>query len=177
MRKFFLSIAILAVSNCVSSISPCDKYQTDANKFVAHGAGYARHYNTAKIKAQMDANVNLKKEILRWIRNLTDQYIVEANLDQTKYSQIFDFICEQKIEEQMDYASVICNKQGDNIDGMLSVYVTMAIDRKFVLESFRRVFSADSRLNKNYDDGKFLALYKADKEKLKSMSKSKSMSK
>lgn len=172
MKKLLFSITALTISTCISATNPCSSnYQTDASRFVAHGTGHARHFDTARVKAQMDANSKLKDGILVWIKQLTDQYIVDSNLDSSAYRDIFDQICQKKIEAQVNSASVICTKKGNEIDDLLSAYVSLAIDRKAVIESFKKAFANDNRLDGVYNEDKFLALCKADTEKLKKKKK------
>lgn len=167
MKKLFFCAAILLASVHVSAADPCSKFQTDASRIVAHGTGFARHLDTARIKAQMDANVKLEKDIVEWIKLLTDLYIVDSNLDPDVYRPVFDLISQQKAEEQTDHASVICNKKGSEKDGMLCVYIALEVERKTVLDSFRNAFREDKKLNEVYDDNKFLTLYRADLKRWK----------
>lgn len=162
MRRFILCIAALAMSVCLFATNPCSKYQTDGKRFVAHGTGLARHLSTAKIKAQMAANVKLTEEVQTWINSLTEKYIAQCDLDSAVYTSVFNSICKQRIEEILNYASVLCDKKGDARDDMLVAYIALEVGRKEVCDLFARAFAADGRLINVFDQSRFLAMCKSE---------------
>ncbi|MDR0712184.1 MAG: hypothetical protein LBF67_07575, partial [Prevotellaceae bacterium] len=163
MKKSFLLIAVAALglsaicSSCgpksvasaggekVVSI-PCDDKRTDKEYFRGLGIGQSKDLNTARDKARMAANAELAGSITTIIKQVQERYVNDAGQKPSDYSELFEGLTKQVVNQQISNLSVACNTTTTTPDGMYKVYMAVEANKEEVYKALEKNFEAEKKL-------------------------------
>lgn len=161
-------VSVVELNEEVEVSVPCGDYYTDATFFRGQGIGQSKDLNTAREKARMAANTELAGSMSTWIKQLSERYVNDAGQNPADYSEIFESLTRQKVDEQISNIIVVCNNIVKTKDNMYRVYLAVEADRKNVFESFDKSFAADSKLRTLYDKERFRKVFDEEMDSFKS---------
>lgn len=164
-------VPITKVNQETEVLVPCADYYTDADYFRGQGVGQSKDLNTAREKARMAAATELAGSMRTWIKQLSEKYINDAGQVPSDYSEIFESLTRQKVDEQISNMAIACNKTVRTTDGMYKVYLAMEADRRKVFEAFDRALATEKKVETLYNREKFRAVYDSEMESFKNQNK------
>ncbi|MDR1023358.1 MAG: hypothetical protein LBL94_08840 [Prevotellaceae bacterium] len=172
MKKSFILIAVaaFAVGTVCSSCSPksvvavagekevsvpCDDKRTDKDFFRGMGIGQSKDLNTARDKARMNANAELAGSITTIIKQVQERYVNDAGQKPSDYSELFEGMTKQVVNQQISNLSVACNKTTTTTDGMYKVYMAVEANKEEVFKALEKGFEAEKKLETLFNREKF----------------------
>lgn len=169
MRKSFFCIVALLLSIHAFTTNLPPKHQTDAVFFRAHGKGNARHLNTAKVKAQMDASTALSDDIQSWVKEFIGKYINSVGAgDAAEYIRQFEEKDRDFIDVLVEDATITSDKtKYFEEDNLYTISLVLSVKRKKIFDALSRKLATDKKWERIYDEQKFRALFDAEVKKLK----------
>jgi hypothetical protein len=172
MKKSFILVAVAALgvgamcSSCdpksvpaaagEKEVSiPCDDKRTDKDFFRGLGIGQSKDLNTARDKARMAANAELAGSISTIIKQVQERYVNDAGQKPSDYSELFEGMTKQVVNQQISNLSVACNKTTKTTDGMYKVYMAVEANKEEVYKALERGFEAEKKLETLFNREKF----------------------
>ncbi|MDR0414531.1 MAG: hypothetical protein LBH84_03855 [Prevotellaceae bacterium] len=147
------SVAVIAGEKEVSI--PCDDKRTDKNFFRGQGIGQSKDLNTARDKARMNANAELAGSITTTIKQVQERYVNDAGQKPSDYSELFEGLTKQVVNQQISNLSIACNKTTKTTDGMYKVYMAVEANKEEVYKALERGFEAEKKLETLFNREKF----------------------
>jgi hypothetical protein len=172
MKKSFIIIAVAALgvgamsSSCspksVVSTSgekevsvPCSDKRTDKDFFRGFGVGQSKDLNTARDKARMAANAELAGSITTIIKQVQERYVNDAGQKPSDYSELFEGMTKQVVNQQLSNLSVACNTTTQTTDGMYKYYMAVEANKEEVYKALERGFEKEKKLETLFNREKF----------------------
>lgn len=172
MKKSFIYVAVIAVGagTICSSCSPksvavasgekevsipCDDKRTDKEFFRGLGIGQSKDLNTARDKARMAANAELAGSITTLIKQVQERYVNDAGQKPSDYSELFEGMTKQVVNQQISNLSVACNRTTQTAEGMYKVYMAVEANKEDVYKALEKNFEGEKKLETLFNREKF----------------------
>jgi hypothetical protein len=168
---------LVAVSSCKSSAPsvasvqgekevsiPCDDKKTDKDYFRGLGIGQSKDLNTAREKARMNANAEMAGSMTTVIKSVSERYVNDAGQVPSDFSETFEGMTKQVINQQINNVSVACNKTTQTQDGMYKVYIAVEANKEEVLKAIERDAMANKKIETLFNREKFRENFNAEME-------------
>jgi hypothetical protein len=134
---------------------PCDDKRTDKEFFRGLGIGQSKDLNTARDKARMAANAELAGSITTIIKQVQERYVNDAGQKPSDYSELFEGLTKQVVNQQINNVSVACNQTTTTPDGMYKVYMAVEANKEEVYKALEKGFEAEKKLETLFNREKF----------------------
>ncbi|MDR1610163.1 MAG: hypothetical protein LBS08_01465 [Candidatus Symbiothrix sp.] len=133
---------------------PCSEQFSDKDFFRGQGIGQSKDLNTAREKARMAANAELAGSISTLIKQVSEKYVNDAGQSPDDYSNVFESLTKQVINQQISNVAVSCNKTFTK-DGMYKVYMAVEAGKKEVFDALDKQAAVNEKIKTLYDREKF----------------------
>jgi hypothetical protein len=146
----------VAVASGEKEVSiPCDDKRTDKEFFRGLGIGQSKDLNTARDKARMAANAELAGSITTIIKQVQERYVNDAGQKPSDYSELFEGMTKQVVNQQISNLSVACNRTTQTVEGMYKVYMAVEANKEEVYKALEKNFEAEKKLETLFNREKF----------------------
>ncbi|MDR3366772.1 MAG: hypothetical protein LBO71_07390 [Prevotellaceae bacterium] len=143
---------------------PCDDKRSDKEFFRGLGIGQSKDLNTARDKARMAANAELAGSITTIIKQVQERYVNDAGQKPSDYSELFEGMTKQVVNQQISNLSVACNRTTQATDGMFKVYMAVEASKEEVYKALEKGFEAEKKLETLFNREKFRQNFDAEME-------------
>jgi hypothetical protein len=134
---------------------PCADKRTDKTFFRGVGVGQSKDLNTAREKARMNANAELAGSMSTIIKSVAERYVNDAGQVPADYSETFEGMTKQVINQQINNVTICCDKAVMTKDGMYKIYLAVEANKEEVLKAIEREAAANKKLETAFNREKF----------------------
>ncbi|MDR3296813.1 MAG: hypothetical protein LBS94_01080 [Prevotellaceae bacterium] len=143
---------------------PCDNFRSDKEYFRGFGVGQSKDLNTSRDKARMAANAELAGSISTLIKQVLERYVNDAGQAPADYSELFEGMTKQVVNQQISNVAVACNKTTQTQDGMYKVYMAVEANKTEVYNALERNAASNKKMETLFDREKFRKNFDAEME-------------
>ncbi|MDR3328557.1 MAG: hypothetical protein LBS63_00420 [Prevotellaceae bacterium] len=173
IMKIYVAAAVVAASIAAASCGgtkdvvkasgeqkitvPCAgaAFRTDKDFFRGVGDATSKSLSTARDKARMIANTALSGSITTTMKSVAERYVNDAGQSPADYSETFESMTKQVINQQISNVGVACEETTQANDGMFHVYMAVEASKEEVFKALERSAGAEKKLETIFNREKF----------------------
>ncbi|MDR3328562.1 MAG: hypothetical protein LBS63_00445 [Prevotellaceae bacterium] len=136
---------------------PCSgtAFRTDKDFFRGVGDATSKNLSTARDKARMIANAALSGSITTTMKSVAERYVNDAGQSPADYSETFESMTKQVINQQISNVGVACEETTSTNDGMFHVYMAVEASKEEVFKALEKSAEAEKKLETIFNREKF----------------------